>query len=34
MDDASEQNLKALGEFTARLIEAESAKLDAIVERL
>jgi hypothetical protein len=34
MDDASEQNLKALGEFTARLIEAQSAKLDAIVERL
>lgn len=34
MDDASEENLLALEQFTARLIKAESAKLDAIVERL
>jgi patatin-like phospholipase/acyl hydrolase len=34
MDDASEENLTALEQFTARLIQAETAKLDAIVERL
>ena len=34
MDDASEENLAALERFAKRLIEAESAKLDAIVERL
>jgi patatin-like phospholipase/acyl hydrolase len=34
MDDASEQNMAALEQFTAQLIKAESAKLDAIVERL
>jgi patatin-like phospholipase/acyl hydrolase len=34
MDDASEENLAALVQFAARLIKAESAKLDAIVERL
>jgi uncharacterized protein len=34
MDDASDENLAALERFARRLIEAESAKLDAIVERL
>jgi patatin-like phospholipase/acyl hydrolase len=34
MDDASAENLAALERFAKRLIEAESAKLDAIVERL
>jgi uncharacterized protein len=34
MDDATDENLAALDRFAKRLIEAESAKLDAIVERL
>jgi hypothetical protein len=34
MDDASNENLTALERFAERLIAAESAKLDAIVERL
>jgi len=34
MDDASGENLAALERFARRLIETESAKLDAIVERL
>jgi uncharacterized protein len=34
MDDASDENLAALDRFAKRLIEAESAKLEAIVERL
>ena len=34
MDDASNENLAALERFARRLIEMESAKLDAIVERL
>ena len=34
MDDASDENLAALERFARRLIEAESASLDAIVERL
>lgn len=34
MDDASNENLAALERFARRLIEVESAKPDAIVERL
>jgi patatin-like phospholipase/acyl hydrolase len=34
MDDASKENLASLERFTRKLIEAESAKLDAIVERV
>jgi len=34
MDDASDENLAALERFARRLIEVESARLDAIVERL